>query len=68
MARNERHVVAVYENKSADFEVVHGLLDRLMRALEVPRIHRSDTKSERGYYMEEADGEWSSHTRDMKRC
>ncbi|KDN53536.1 putative FRS1-phenylalanyl-tRNA synthetase, beta subunit, cytosolic [Tilletiaria anomala UBC 951] len=55
MARNERHVVAVYENMSANFEIVHGLLDRLMRALDVPRIQRGDQKSSKGYYLEESE-------------
>ena len=29
MARNERHVAAIYCNKAAGFEIVHGLLDKL---------------------------------------
>lgn len=33
--RNERHACAVYMNKTPGFEVVHGLLDRLMQLLEV---------------------------------
>lgn len=35
-ARNERRVCAVNCNKTAGFEVVHGLLDRIMQLLEVP--------------------------------
>merc|ERR1711872_649710 len=35
-ARNERHACAVYYNKSPGFEIIHGLLDRLMQLLEVP--------------------------------
>lgn len=54
-ARNERHVTAVYCDKSANFEVVHGLLDRLMRALDVPRISRDDKAAKRGYYLAETD-------------
>lgn len=34
-ARNERRMVAINCNKSAGFEVVHGLLDRVMQLLEV---------------------------------
>lgn len=45
-ARNERRICAVNCNKSAGFEVVHGLLDRVMQLLEV----RWD-KAE-GYYLE----------------
>jgi hypothetical protein len=35
-ARNERHLCAVYYNKNSGFEVVHGLLDRVMQLLSVP--------------------------------
>lgn len=55
MARNERHLGAVYCNKSAGFEVVHGLLDKLMLTLAVPRIARSDAEATHGYYLKEAD-------------
>ena len=55
MARNERHMAAIYSNKAAGFEVVHGLLDKLMMMLGVPRISREDAKAECGYYLQEAD-------------
>lgn len=45
-ARNERRVCAVNCNKFAGFEVVHGLLDRVMQLLEV----KWDRKE--GYYLE----------------
>ncbi|CRK92388.1 CLUMA_CG005918, isoform A [Clunio marinus] len=35
-ARNERHLCAVNCNKNAGFEVVHGILDRVMQSLDVP--------------------------------
>nr|KAG5691848.1 hypothetical protein BaRGS_033452 [Batillaria attramentaria] len=35
-ARNERRLCAVNYNKSPGFEVIHGLLDRVMQLLEVP--------------------------------
>lgn len=35
-ARNERRLCAVYSNKSAGFEIIHGLLDRIFQLLEVP--------------------------------
>lgn len=44
-ARNERRIGAVNCNRSAGFEVVHGLLDRVMLLLEVP------WKGESGYYL-----------------
>ncbi|XP_064157610.1 phenylalanine--tRNA ligase beta subunit [Anguilla rostrata] len=34
-ARNSRRLCAVYYNKSPGFEVIHGLLDRVMQLLEV---------------------------------
>lgn len=51
-ARNERHVAAVYFDKSASFEVVHGLLDHVMRALAIPRISRDSKDKSKGYYLE----------------
>lgn len=55
MSRNERHVAALYCNKAAGFEVIHGLLDKLMMMLDIPRIARDDTKTDRGYYLREAE-------------
>ena len=34
-ARNERHLAAVFYNKTPGFEIIHGLLDRIMQLLEV---------------------------------
>lgn len=55
-ARNERHAGAVWCNKTAGFEVVHGLLDRAMKMLEIPRISSADNKAETGYYIQESNG------------
>lgn len=55
-ARNERHAAAVWCNKTAGFEVVHGMLDRLMQMLEVPRIAAEDAKAVTGYYIKEREG------------
>ncbi|KAI0322522.1 hypothetical protein OF83DRAFT_1161204 [Amylostereum chailletii] len=52
-ARNVRHAAAVWCNKTAGFEVVHGLLDRAMAMLEVPRISHSDKAAPTGYYIKE---------------
>ncbi|XP_067951557.1 phenylalanine--tRNA ligase beta subunit-like [Watersipora subatra] len=49
-AHNERRFAAVNYNKSAGFEIVHGLLDRLMQLLEIPYA-----KDETGYYIRAAD-------------
>lgn len=35
-ARNERHLAVVCYNKQSGFEIVHGVLDRIMQVLEVP--------------------------------
>lgn len=48
-ARNERRMVAINCNKSAGFEVVHGLLDRFMQLLEIP------WKCENGYALDATD-------------
>ncbi|XP_052843059.1 phenylalanine--tRNA ligase beta subunit [Drosophila gunungcola] len=51
-ARNERRVCAVNCNKTAGFEVVHGLLDRVMQLLSVPWKTANLTK---GYYLQAAE-------------
>ncbi|XP_055682079.1 phenylalanine--tRNA ligase beta subunit [Lutzomyia longipalpis] len=48
-ARNERRICAVNCNRNAGFEVVHGLLDRVMQLLEVP------WKGDNGYCLEATD-------------
>ncbi|CAG9773084.1 unnamed protein product [Ceutorhynchus assimilis] len=47
-AINQRRLCAVNCNKNAGFEVVHGLLDRIMLLLEVPW---SKNKDKEGYYL-----------------
>ncbi|XP_037951774.1 phenylalanine--tRNA ligase beta subunit-like [Teleopsis dalmanni] len=51
-ARNERRLCAINCNKTAGFEVVHGLLDRVMQLLEVP-WKSGNTKS--GYYLQSTE-------------
>ena len=34
-ARNERHMSAVYYDKKPGFEIIHGLLDRVMQLLDI---------------------------------
>ncbi len=46
----------MYCDKSASFEVVHGLLDRLMLSLAIPRISGKEAKEEKGYWIEEDVG------------
>jgi phenylalanyl-tRNA synthetase beta chain len=60
-SRNYRHAAALYCDKKGGFEVVHGLLDRIMQILEVPFIGASDQKkgsqTQQGYYLQPSDGE-----------
>ncbi|KAF8076528.1 hypothetical protein FPV67DRAFT_421019 [Lyophyllum atratum] len=53
-ARNVRHAAAVWCNKTAGFEIVHGMLNRAMKMLEIPRIGNDDSKAETGYYIKES--------------
>lgn len=55
-AKNVRHAAALWCNRTAGFEVVHGLLDRLMQIFEVPRISTADSKASHGYYLKEKQG------------
>ena len=48
-ARNERHMAAIHYNQTSGFEVIHGLLDRTMELLEVPRVKVGDID---GYYIQ----------------
>ncbi|CAB0004046.1 unnamed protein product [Nesidiocoris tenuis] len=57
-ARNERRLAAVYYDKKAGFEVIHGLLDRIMQTLGVP------WSKDDGYYIYGTDDE----TYFPKRC
>ncbi len=43
-ARNERRLAVVFYNKHAGFEIVHGVVDRLMQVLE--------TNWKTGYHLE----------------
>ncbi|KAI9466867.1 phenylalanyl-tRNA synthetase subunit beta [Lactarius psammicola] len=52
--RNVRHAAAVWCNKTAGFEIVHGLLDRAMAMLEVPHIPSGESSAApTGYYIKE---------------
>jgi len=51
-ARNERHLAAVFYNKAPGFEIIHGLLDRVMQLLEVPF---SADKTSAGYFLRSSD-------------
>ncbi|PWN47386.1 putative FRS1-phenylalanyl-tRNA synthetase, beta subunit, cytosolic [Violaceomyces palustris] len=56
MARNQRRVAAVYCDKTASFEVVHGLLDRLMLVLGIGRVESGQRQNQvGGYWIQESD-------------
>lgn len=58
-SRNERHFAACWYGKTAGFEMVHGLLDRVMLMLRSAFITHEDGvegPGVQGYWIEEADG------------
>lgn len=59
-AKNERRICAVNCNKHAGFEVVHGLLDRIMQVLEVPWDKTS------GYSLKAIDGKFFNYIKLCK--
>lgn len=57
-ARNERHLAAIYQGKqTSGFEIIHGLLDRVMQVLDTPYIGELPDKETRkgGYHIEATD-------------
>lgn len=52
-AKNVRRLCALYYDKKSGFEIIHGLLDRIMQLLEVPWT------KDAGYYIEGAEGIFS---------
>lgn len=64
-SRNERHFAAAWCSKTSGFEVVHGLLDRIMAMLKSAFITREEGlqgTNVDGYWIEEADGGWFPNT------
>ncbi|KAH9505856.1 hypothetical protein DERF_010627 [Dermatophagoides farinae] len=49
-ARNERYLSAIYYHKNSGFEIIHGLLDRIMQVLEIPMKTNESTNTTVGYY------------------
>ncbi|KAJ7566908.1 hypothetical protein O6H91_02G123700 [Diphasiastrum complanatum] len=47
-AANERHLAALYCNTTSGFEVIHGLVDRIMEVVGISNAAVGDTK---GYYI-----------------
>jgi len=51
-AKNQRNLCAVNYDQSPKFEVIHGLLDRVMQLLEIPSVPVGDVT---GYYLQGCD-------------
>jgi phenylalanyl-tRNA synthetase beta chain len=47
---------AIFTDKKAGFEMVHGLLDRIMLILNVPFLQSKESKGDYGYYISQTDG------------
>ncbi len=61
-SRNERHFAAAWYGKTSGFEVVHGLMDRIMLMLKSAFITNEEGLEGKGtgdseYWIEEVDGE-----------
>lgn len=59
-ARNIRKTAALFCGRKAGFEVVHGLLDRLMLMLDVENLKSASGSSKSGkagYYIQQFDGQ-----------
>lgn len=54
-ARNIRRLAGIFCGRKAGFEVVHGLLDRMMLGLGVKNIENSRSEAESGYYIQGHD-------------
>lgn len=49
---------ALHYNKFPGFEVIHGLLDRIMQVMEIQYTSQGSTD---GYYIESTNGEFSRY-------
>ncbi|KAF8543977.1 hypothetical protein BDD12DRAFT_725165 [Trichophaea hybrida] len=54
-SKNERHFAAAFCGKTSGFEVVHGLLDRLMAMLSTGATESDAVEQKEGYWIESAD-------------
>lgn len=55
-AKNERHFAAAFCGKTSGFEVIHGLLDRLMAMLSTKVLDAGAAEKIDGYWIEAAEG------------
>ena len=49
-------MAGVFMDRKAGFEMVHGLLDRVMQILGVPFLQSKESKGDYGYYIAQSDG------------
>ncbi|CAG8092188.1 unnamed protein product [Penicillium salamii] len=66
-SRNERHFAAAFYGKSGGFEIVHGLLDRVMAMLKTAFITgeeglENSAVTDSQYYIQETDGKFACKT------
>lgn len=54
-SRNERHFAAAICGKTSNFEIIHGLLDRLMAMLSTGLTEDGAVSQDEGYWIEQAD-------------
>jgi phenylalanyl-tRNA synthetase beta chain len=64
-SRNERHFAAAWCGKSSGFEIVHGLMDRIMLMLKSAFMISEEGLGDKGdsystYWIEEVDGKFSA--------
>lgn len=62
-SRNERHFAAAWYGKTSGFEVVHGLLDRIMLMLKSALMTKEEGLQEAkmdGYWIEEVEGTFNT--------
>ncbi|SCV69773.1 BQ2448_1167 [Microbotryum intermedium] len=55
-ARNVRRLAAVFCGRRAGFEIVHGLLDRLMLGLGIKNLGNETSGGDEGYYIKSFNG------------
>ncbi|CAF0954805.1 unnamed protein product [Adineta ricciae] len=48
-SRNERHLCALFYNRTPGFEIIHGLLDRIMTLVKIP--YNESQSGNEGYYL-----------------
>lgn len=58
-------MAGVFMDRKAGFEMVHGLLDRVMQILGVPFLQSKKSKADYGYYIAQSDGKSDHQIRSL---